>query len=155
MERALITLPVCGPFMDLNILMIKYMIYFNPYFNNNIVNNDSNALSKLSANALFFITTFSTAAAYAVAHYKPVIAITSSKHILTQSDKKALIDQKKNLGIAPLDISKFNVNQIHKFLKINKSKYCNYKYKHLTTKKGEVEKKPNYKIMGDFISKHI
>ena len=31
---------------------------FNPYFNNNIVNNDSNALSKLSANALFFYNQF-------------------------------------------------------------------------------------------------
>ena len=27
---------------------------FNPYYNNNIVNNDSDALSRLSANALFF-----------------------------------------------------------------------------------------------------
>ena len=83
------------------------------------------------------------------------IIINQNKHILTQNDKKALIDQKKNLGIVPLDMSKFNVNQIHKFLKINKSKYCDYKYKHLTTKKGKVEKKPNYKIIGDFINKHI
>ena len=128
---------------------------FNPYYNNNIVNNDSDALSRLSANALFFITRFSTSVAFAVAHYKPVIAITSSKHTFSPNDKKSYIDQTKNLGIVPLDMSKFNVNQIHKFLKINKSKYCNYKYKHLTTKKGKVEKKPNYKIIGDFISKHI
>ena len=128
---------------------------FNPYYNNNIVNNDIDALSRLSANALFFITRFTNSVAYAVAHYKPVIAITSSKHILRPNDKKSFIDQTKSLGIAPLDICKFNVNQIHKFLKINKSKYYDYKYKYLTTKKGKVEKKPNYKIIGDFISKHI
>ena len=128
---------------------------FNPYFNNNIVNNDSNALGKLSANALFFITSFSTAAAYAVANYKPLIAVTSSKHIRTQNDKKALKDQKRNLGIVPLDMSNFNVNQIHQFLKINKSKYNNYKYKHLTIKGKKIESTPNYKIIGDFIRENI
>jgi len=128
---------------------------FNPYFNNNIVNNENDALSKLSKDALFFITRFSTAVAFAVAHYKPVICITSSKHIFTEGDKKAVIDQKKNLGIEPLDIIDFNIKKINKFLKISKSKYNNYKYKHLTTKRRKIESIPNYKIIGDFIRENI
>ena len=124
---------------------------FNPYFKNNIVNNDVDALVKLAGNALFFITEYTTAVAFAVAHYKPIICITSSKHNFAENNKKALIDQDKNLGIKPFDISNFNVKKINKILKINKSKYESYKYKHLTTKKENVEKKPNYRIIGDFI----
>ena len=128
---------------------------FNPYFKNNIVNNDVDALSKLSRNALFFITEYTTAVAFAVACYKPVVCITSSKHNFSENNKKAIMDQDKNLGITPFDISNFNIKKINKILKINKSKYENYKYKHLTTKKENVERKPNYKIIGDFIRDNV
>ena len=90
-----------------------------------------------------------------MAYYKPVICITSSRHIFNENNEKAIIDQNKNLRIKPLDIFNFDIKKIHKFLKINKSKYDNYKYKHLTTKKGNVEKRPNYKIIGDFIRENI
>ena len=127
----------------------------NPYFKNRIVNNDSTSLGKLSTNAFFFISRGSTAVAYAVAHNKPVVCISSSNYAYEKNEIKGLLYQAKLLGCKPFDISKLHINEIRKFLKINKSKYCNYKYTYLTTKKGKIEKTPNYKIIGDFISKHI
>ena len=74
---------------------------------------------------------------------------------MAQVKKKNLLDQAKLLGCKPFDIVKLDVNKIHKFLKVNKSKYCDYKYRYLTSKSGKIERKPNYKIIGDFISKQI
>ena len=128
---------------------------FNPYYKNKIVNNESTSLSKLSANALFFMSRGSTAVAHAVAHNKPVISVFSSNLAYEKFEIKQFIYQTKLLGTKPFDIIKSDLNEINKFLKINKSKYYEYKYKYLTTKKEKVEKKPNYKIIGNFISNHI
>ena len=128
---------------------------FNPYFNNRIVNNDYDSLAKLSSNCLFFISKGSTAMSYAIFYYKPVIIIYSSQWLFEREDFKNILDQSKNTGKKPLDISKINKKKILKNLTVNKSKYKYYKYNYLTTKKGKVEKKPNYKIIGDFISEHI
>ncbi len=151
-------------YFNANVIIIPHPKYkslnkkiksFNPYFKNHIVNNDSEALGKLSANAFFFISTGSMAVAYAVAHNKPVICMSSSNHTYDIGEKKNLLDQAKLLGCKPFDIVKLGANKIHKFLKVNKSKYCDYKYRYLTSKSGKIERKPNYKIIGDFISKQI
>ena len=127
----------------------------NPYFNNRIVNNDYDSLAKLSPNCLFFINTASTALSYAIFSHKPIIHIFSSQQLYQTRLLECIFSQSKNTGKSPIDICKINKKKIMKNLTINKSKYKYYKYKYLTPKNKTVEKIPNYKIIGDFISKHI
>ena len=128
---------------------------FNPYFNNRIVSNDQDSLSKLSPNCLFFISTASTAISYAIFHCKPVIHIYSSQRLYEPDEFKAILTQSKNTGKKPFDISKINKKKILKNLTVNKSKYKYYKYNYLTPKNKTVEKIPNYKIIGNSINKYI
>ena len=128
---------------------------FNPYFNNRIVNNAHDSLAKLSSNCLFFIHKASTAISYAVFHCKPVISIYTPQCLHHNREFQDILNQSRNFGKKPLDTSKINKKKILKNLTINKSKYKYYKYNYLTHKNKTVEKIPNYKIIGDFISKHI
>ena len=123
----------------------------NPYFNNRIVNNDYDSLAKLSSECLFFINKMSTALSYAIFHKKPVIQIFSSEYFHAHEERQSIFGQAKNLGKEPIDICKFNKEEIEASLVLDESKYEKYKYEYLTPKNKTVEKIPNYKIIGNFI----
>ena len=92
---------------------------------------------------------------YAIFYYKPVINIYSSQWLFEREEFQSILDQSKNTGKKPLDISKINKKKILKNLTVNKSKYKYYKYNYLTPKNKTVEKIPNYKIIGNLINKYI
>ena len=127
----------------------------NPYFNNRIVNNDYDSLAKLSPNCLFFINQGSTAVSYAIFHHKPIIHIFSSQYFHVRGEFQNILDQSKNTGHKPIDICKFNKQEIMDRLTVNKSKYEYYKYHYLTPKNKIVEKVPNYKIIENFIEENF
>ena len=128
---------------------------FNPYFNNRIVSNHHDSLAKLSSDCLFFIHHGSTAMSYAIIYYKPVLHIYSSEWPYESGELQSIYNQSKNTGTKPFDISKLNKKKILKSLTVDKLKYKYYKYKYLTPKNKNVEKIPNYKIIGDFIKKNF
>ena len=128
---------------------------FNPYFNNRIVSNHHDSLAKLSSDCLFFIHHGSTAMSYAIIYYKPVLHIYSSEWPYESGELQSIYNQSKNTGTKPFDISKLNKKKILKSLTVDKLKYKYYKYKYLTPKNKNVEKIPNYKIIGDFMKKNF
>ena len=128
---------------------------YNPYFSNRKVNNDYDALAKLSHDCLFFIDRGSTAISYAIFHNRPIVQIYSSEHLYTRGEFQCILDQTKNTGTKPINILSVNRQKIVKSLKVNKMKYKNYKYNYLTPKNKKIEQIPNYKIIGEFINKNI
>ena len=52
----------------------------------------------------------------------------------------------------PIDICKFGKKEILNNFKIKKFKFNEYKYNYLTPKNKKIEKKPNYRIIGDLIN---
>ena len=124
----------------------------NPYFNNRNVNNDYDSLAKLSSKCLFFISTYSTAISYAIFHNKPIINIFSSQYHHTREEMDGILLQSKTLGQKPIDICKFGKKEILNNFKIKKFKFNEYKYNYLTPKNKKIEKKPNYRIIGDLIN---
>ena len=120
-----------------------------PYFANRNINNEYDSLAKLSAHALFFISEGSTAASYAIVHYKPILHIYSPdrKKIEPKAVQNLMHVSMRNTGKKAIDISTINKKKIIKNLIVNKSKYNFYKYSHLTPKSKKTEKTPNYKII--------
>jgi len=127
----------------------------NPYFNNREVNNDYDSLGELSSKCLFFISTYSTAISYAVFHNKPIMNIFSSQYQHTREDIEGILLQSKILGHKPIDICNFSKKEILKNIKVKKLNFKKYKYKYLTPKNKHIEKKPNYRIIGDLLTKEF
>ena len=119
----------------------------NPFFNKRIVNNDYDALAKLSSNCLFFVNKFSTAMSYAIFFNKPIINIYSSQYFHPREEFESIFHQAKLIGNKPIDICNFNKQIIVQNLKVRPSKYKFYKYNFLTVKNKSVESKENYKLI--------
>ena len=119
----------------------------NPFFNKRIVNNDYDALAKLSSNCLFFVNKFSTAMSYAIFFNKPIINIYSSQYFHPREEFESIFHQAKLIGNKPIDICNFNKQIIVQNLKVGPSKYKFYKYNFLTVKNKSVESKENYKLI--------
>ena len=119
----------------------------NPFFNKRIVNNDYDALAKLSSNCLFFVNKFSTAMSYAIFFNKPIINIYSSQYFHPREEFESIFHQAKLIGNKPIDICNFNKKIIVQNLKVRPSKYKFYKYNFLTVKNKSVESKENYKLI--------
>ena len=127
----------------------------NPYFNKRIVNNDYDALAKLSSNCLFFINKFSTAVSYAIFYNKPVINIYSSQYFHPREEFESIINQAKLIGNSPVNICKFNKKIIIKNLKVKQSNYKFYKYNFLTPKNRSTESIENFKLIKKFVHKEF
>ena len=122
---------------------------------NREVNNDYDSLGELSSKCLFFISTYSTAISYAVFHNKPIMNIFSSQYQHTREDIEGILLQSKILGHKPIDICNFSKKVILKNIKVRKLNFKKYKYKYLTPKNKHIEKKPNYRIIGDLLTKEF
>lgn len=119
----------------------------NPFFNNRKVNNNFDALPKLTSNCLFFIQKHSTAINFPIIFKRPVMLIYSSQQKLTREEKYSLFYLGKKIGNKPVDIMNFNKKKILQCLKINKKKYNKFMYDFLTPNNKLIINTPNYKIL--------
>lgn len=124
----------------------------NPFFKNRQVNNDHNALPKLTPNCLFFIQKHSTAISFPIFFKKPILLIYSSKQKYARGEQSSLLHLSKILGKKPTDIVNFSKFSIQKSLKININEYEKFKYKYLTPKNKSILNTPNYKILNKLTS---
>lgn len=119
----------------------------NPFFNNRKVNNDFDALPKLTANCIFFIQKHSTAIAFPIFFKRPVLLIYSSQQKYSREEQDSLFYLGRSIGHKPLDVMNFNKKKIIQSLKINKKKYEKFTYNFLTPSNKSIINTPNYKIL--------
>jgi hypothetical protein len=125
----------------------------NPFFNEEKVVNDLDALPKLSSNCSFFINYMSTAQTYAIVTKKPTFLIYCSKYYKSSLNLLATKRIANHIDQKVIDISNFSNKEIFQAHKINLKKYKNYKYNYLTPKNKSVENNTNSEILTELILK--